>query len=73
MKVLKKAKIVNISLNSPQRHSPTLHLSQAPPQEHLAPPLLREDLLAQAYEAVRLIAHSRLKALHSHQENQGKE
>ena len=69
MKVLKKAKIVNISLNSPQRHSPTLHLSQPPPHDHLAPHLFKEDLLAHAYEAVRLIAHSRLKALHSHQEN----
>jgi hypothetical protein len=58
MKVLKKAKIVNISLNNPKHNSPTtIHFSQDYSQDQIASSSLKQQqLVHDCYEAIRIIA-----------------
>ena len=57
MKMLKKAKIVNISLNSPKQHSPTIHLAQSTAPNFLHTTLKKTDsLLNHCYQVIKIIS-----------------
>lgn len=65
MKVLTKAKIVNLSLNSPKKNPhPTIHFSQEnPPEASQTNSLRQQQILNDCYEAIKIIANEKTRAL----------
>lgn len=69
MKVLKKAKIVNLSLNSPNP-PPNIHLSQESlPEASQTSSLKQQQILNDCYEAIKIIATEKAKALAHEKKN----
>jgi hypothetical protein len=66
MKMIKKAKIINISLNSPKHQSPTIHLAHSHSTELLQQSSEKQAyIMDHAYEALKLIGHEKGKALNA--------
>lgn len=55
MKVIKKAKIVNLSLNSPKQCSPSIHIPHASIPNFLHTTKKHDSLLSHCYQAIKII------------------